>query len=209
MKKTPFLRSTLLIAAVFLFSLISKAQTVELTAAYGYQFGSQLDYGYNSYLKINEGDQYSFTIGVDMFKGTKTEVTWVHQNTYVTRRTNGETKRITDLNADWIMIGASKYFDKDKLVPFVGGGLGTVAFNSINENIHGSDNIDTKWYFAVSLKAGANYMFNENWGINVQGNLMFPVQWGGVYFGTGGSGASLSSTTLIGGFSGGLVYRMK
>lgn len=209
MKKSIQLKTASIVAIVILFSINIKAQTVELTAAYGYQFGSKLDYGYNSYLKINEGDQYSFTIGVDMFKGAKTEVTWVHQNTHVSERRNGVNSTITDLNADWILIGASKYFEKDKLVPFIGGGIGTVAFNSINEWKYGSNSIDTKWYFAMAIKAGANYMFNKNWGLNVQGNLMFPVQWGGVYFGTGGGGASLSSTTLIGGFSGGLVYRME
>jgi hypothetical protein len=54
-------------------------------------------------------------------------------------------------------------------------------------------------------------MFSEHVGLNLQGNLMFPVQWGGFYVsgGSGGvsSGASVSSTTIIGGFSGGLVFR--
>ena len=55
-------------------------------------------------------------------------------------------------------------------------------------------------------------MLTEVVGINLQGNLMFPVEWGGSYVsgGTGGvgGGASVSTTTVIGGFSGGLVFRL-
>lgn len=208
MKKNTFLKTVLIATVAFIFSANTNAQSVELTGAYGYHFGSKLEYGYNNYIKINDGDQYSLTLGVDMFKGAKTEVTWVHQSTDVTRRYQGNTKRLADLNADWIMVGVAKYIDKDKLTPFAGAGIGAAIFNPSNENREIVDyNIDTKWYLGVSLKAGANYMFNENWGLNVQGNLMFPVQWGGVYIGTGGGGVSGSSTTLIGGFSGGLVYR--
>lgn len=56
-------------------------------------------------------------------------------------------------------------------------------------------------------------MFSEKIGLNIQGNLYFPVEWGGVYVGGGpggvSGGVSTTSTTVIGGFSGGLVYRMK
>ena len=114
------------------------AQTVELTAAYGYQFGSKSSYGYNNYVKIKEGDQYSFTLGVDMFEGTMTEVTWVHQSSEVLQRdqitTDGLQVRLTDVNMDWIMVGASKYITKDKLRPFLGGGIGAAIFTSNNEN---------------------------------------------------------------------------
>ena len=200
---------TIVILVFVLFSTIAQAQTVELTAAYGYQFGSKLEYGYNNYIKFDEGDQYSFTIGVDMFKGVMTEVTYVHQSTEISAKYNAlSERRISDLNADWIMVGASKYLTKNNLRPFIGGALGAAIFNANNE-IPVVGKIDTQWYFAVSLKAGVNYMFTEQFGINVQGNMMFPIEWGGVYIGTSGAGVSGSSSTLIGGFSGGLVYRLK
>jgi hypothetical protein len=213
MKKS-FVLTSLLILAITLVSNTIQAQTVQLTAAYGYQFGSKSNYGYNNYIKLNESDQYSFTIGVDMFEGVMTEVTYVHQSSDIVIKNSGNPeRRITDVNADWIMIGASKYLTKDKLRPFLGGGIGAAIFNANNENFDGFDDlnrpIDTKWYLAVSMKAGVNYMFTERVGINVQGNLMVPIQWGGVYFGTGGAGVSASSNILVGGFSGGLVYRLK
>lgn len=194
--------------AITLLTNTIQAQTVELTAAYGYQFGSKSNYGYNNYVKLNESDQYSFTIGVDMFQGVMTELTYTHQSSDIIDRYNGETTHITDVNADWIMLGASRYLTKDKLRPFLGGGIGTAIFNANNENPN-IGRIDTKWYFAVSAKAGVNIMLSEQFGLNVQGNLMVPIQWGGVYFGTGGAGVSGTSNILVGGFSGGLVYRLK
>tara|TARA_B100000809_G_scaffold32497_1_gene28385 strand:+ start:56849 stop:57490 length:642 start_codon:yes stop_codon:yes gene_type:complete len=213
MKKS-FAVKSLFILAITLLSSTIQGQTVELTAAYGYQFGSKSSYGYNNYVKINEGDQYSFTIGVDMFEGAITEVTWIHQSSGITQRdqnvNNGNTPNLTDLDMDWIMVGASKYLTKEKLRPFVGGGVGAAIFNASNANQRVFDHpIDTKWYLAFSMKAGANYMINDQWGLNIQANLMVPIQWGGVYLGTGGAGVSASSNILIGGFSGGLVYRMK
>ena len=55
-------------------------------------------------------------------------------------------------------------------------------------------------------------MFSEVVGINLQGNLLFPVEWGGVFVGggTGGisTGASVGTTTILAGFSGGLVFKL-
>ena len=66
--------------------------------------------------------------------------------------------------------------------------------------------------FAFAFKGGVNIMISDMIGINLQGNLMFPVNWGGVYIGGGSGGVSggvgVSSTTIIGGFSGGLVFRI-
>lgn len=190
-------------------SLTTEAQTVEVIPSYGYQFGSKIDYGRN-YIKLQESDQWGVTIGVDGFKGIVTEVTYFHQSTAITAfGPNIENNHIADLNADWILVGASKVLpmDNEQLRPFAGGGIGMAIFNTNNE-APTIGSIDTEFYFAVSLKAGINYMFNEKIGLNLQGNLMFPIQWGGVYIGTGGGGVSGSSTTLVGGFSGGLVYRL-
>ena len=208
MKKSILLKTLLILTVSIFINKQASAQTVELTAAYGYQFGSKSEYGWNDYVKFDEGDQYSFTIGVDMFQGVMTEVTYTHQSTSIIQSESGQRETLMDLNADWIMIGASKYLTKDKLRPFIGGGLGMAIFNPNNE-IRSIGKVDTKFYLAFSAKAGVNYMFTEQLGINVQGNLMIPIQWGGVYIGTGGAGVSGSSNILIGGFSGGLVYRLK
>jgi len=55
-------------------------------------------------------------------------------------------------------------------------------------------------------------MISKVVGINLQFNLLFPIEWGGVYVG-GGSGSvsggvSTSGSTIIVGFIGGLVLRL-
>jgi hypothetical protein len=58
------------------------------------------------------------------------------------------------------------------------------------------------------MEAGVNIMVSDVVGINLQGNLYLPVNYGGFYFGTGGIGVSTGSSQIIGGFSGGLVFRI-
>ena len=193
----------------------TNAQGVEITASYGYQFGSKLNYGSN-YLKIDDSDQFGVVLGYEVRPGIMAELSYIHHGTELRIRDRivapGEV-RLSDLSADWFQIGASKYFKTDKVKPFVGGGMGLLFLAPKNENraiISGS--LDNRTKFAFSFKGGVNIMLSEKVGINLQGNLLFPVEWGGVYIGagTGGvsSGAALSSTTIIAGFSGGLVFKL-
>ena len=106
-----------------------------------------------------------------------------------------------------------RYLNDEMVKPFVGGALGLVFLSPSNENrdvVNRSLSNSTE--FAFSFKAGINIMFSEVVGLNLQGNLLFPVSWGGVYVAGGpggvGGGVSVSSTTIVGGFSGGLVFRL-
>ena len=204
---------TLLASIVFSFG--AYAQSIEITPSYGYQFGSKLNYGSN-YIKMNSSDQYGITIGVETMNNTMTEVSYFHQGTELLIRDvfySPHEDHLSDLSVDWIMLGATRYFPSGKVRPFVGGALGLVIFSPKNENYDiVSRSIDSSTNFAFSFKGGVNIMFSEHVGLNIQGNLMFPVDWGGAYIsgGTGGvgGGVSVSSTTVIGGFSGGLVFKI-
>jgi hypothetical protein len=114
---------------------------------------------------------------------------------------------ITNIAVDNFQVGTSKYFaDESELVrPFLGGGLGFSVITPQN-------GYSSSTKFSFSFKGGVNLMFSEVVGLNLQGNLYFPVQWGGVYIsgGSGGAngGVSLSTTTIVGGFSTGLVFKI-
>jgi len=203
---------------IFVISLIpysSFAQTIEVTPSYGFQFGSKLNYGPN-YIKIESSDQYGITIGFETFDDIMAEVSYFHQGTELNIRDvilSPSENRLSDLSADWILVGGTKYFPSGKIRPFLGGALGILILSPSKENnslINSSLNSSTKFSFA--FKGGVNIMFSDRVGLNLQGNLMFPVEWGGVYVGGGtggiGGGVGVSSTTLIGGFSGGLVFRI-
>lgn len=206
----------ILVVLLCFFSLNSFAQRVELTPSYGFHFGTKLDYGRN-YIEVADSDQWGITLGFETFDDTMVELSYLHQGTELNIRDvvlSPTESRLSDIAADWIMVGGTRYFPNDNIRPFAGGALGLVILSPSNENrdlINRSLDGETK--FAFSFKGGVNIMFSEKLGLNLQGNLLFPVEWGGVYVGGGpggvSGGASVSSTTIIGGFSGGLVYRIK
>jgi hypothetical protein len=213
MKKITFL---FLFSVILTFSSIdSFAQTIEITPSYGYQFGSKLYYGPN-YIKFEDGDQYGLTVGFETYDDVMVEVSYFHHGTEITildRYYSPSTQRLADLSADWVMVGGTKYFETGNLRPFLGGSAGLVFVSPKNENrelFNGSLGSSTK--FAFAFKGGVNIMLTDMIGINLQGNLMFPVQWGGAYVGVGTGGVStglgVRSISIIGGFSGGLVFRI-
>lgn len=201
-----------------IFSLIvtsSWAQSIEITPSYGFQFGNKLHYGSN-YLQIEDSDQYGITVGYEMDSGLVAELMYFRHSTQLNIRDivfSPTKSKLADLSGDWILIGATKYFSNEKVRPFAGGGLGIVLVSPKNENYtilnRGLDN-QTK--FTFSFKAGVNIMFSDVVGLNLQGNIFLPIEYGGFYIGGGSGGVSggveVSSTTVVGGFSGGLVFRL-
>ena len=205
---------TLLLLLVGISPLVL-GQNIEITPSYGIQFGSKLNYGAN-YLKINNSDQYGVTVGYEVDYGTLFEVSYIHHSTELLIKDvfiAPNERRVSDLNADWVQLGVMRYFRDEEVKPFVGGGVGLVFLSPSNENPEVVNrSLSNSTEFAFSFKAGVNIMFTEVVGLNLQGNLMFPVAWGGVYVAGGpggiGGGVSVSGTTIIGGFSGGLVFRL-
>jgi hypothetical protein len=203
------------ILAAFLVSEQGYSQSsIEITTSYGYQFGAKHSYGVN-YIKIDDSDQYGITLGFETYDDLMAEISYVHQGSELRIRDvffGPKEVRLADLSADWIMVGATKYFPNGKIRPFAGGALGLAIFTPKNENNILNRSLDNSTKFAFSFKAGVNIMFSDRVGLNLQGNLMFPVEWGGVYVGGGPGGVSAgvgaSSTILIGGFSGGLVFKL-
>jgi len=191
------------------------SQSIEVTPSYGFQFGSKLNYGPN-YIQIDDSEQYGLTLGFELDSDLMAEITYIRHSTQLNIRDvvlGPQEVRLSDLNADWFLIGASKYFANDKVRPFAGGGLGLVFLSPKNENLSLLNrDFDNQTKFTFVFKTGANIMVSEVVGINLQFNLLLPIQWGGFYAsgGTGGfsSGVGVSSTTVIAGFSGGLVFRL-
>ena len=204
--------------AIFITGLISHnslAQTIEITPSYGYQFGSKLNYGSN-YIKIEDSEQFGITIGMEADDDLMIEASYFHYGTELSIRDvfySPSEQKLSDLSVDWILVGGAKYFPAGNLRPFFGGALGAVIFSPSEENTSIiSRPLENSTKFAFAFKGGVNIMISDMIGINLQGNLNFPVTWGGVYVGGGTGGVSggvgVSSTTIIGGFTGGLVFRI-
>lgn len=191
-----------------------QAQQVEITPSYGYQFGTRLDYRLG-YLKVQDGDFFGVTLGYEMSPLTMLEFTYANVGSELRvqdRDFSPREDRLSDLNLDIIQIGASRYFNDGKVQPYAGGSLGMAIFSPKNENRDLIDvNLDNSTRFAFAFKAGVLINLSNSVGLKFQGDLLLPVEWGGIYVGvgTGGvsSGVSLGATTVIGSLSGGLVFR--
>lgn len=116
-----------------------------------------------------------------------------------------------DMDINYIMIGGLNSFQKpgSKVEGFGGFMLGVGIVNAENTNTHNSDSV-TK--FAWGLKAGATIWATDKVGLKLQGQLLSIAQsvGGGMYFGTGGAGAGVSTYSSIYQFTlgGGLVFEL-
>jgi len=116
-----------------------------------------------------------------------------------------------DVGFNWAMLAFNRYMKKpgSKVEGFGGGMLGAAFINVENPDTK-TENSATK--FAWGLRLGANIWASERVGIKLQGQLMSAVQGagGGLYFGTGGVGAGVStySSMLQFGLGGGITFAL-
>jgi hypothetical protein len=116
-----------------------------------------------------------------------------------------------DVGFNWAMLAFNRYMRKpgSKVEGFGGGMLGA-AFINVENPDNGTDNSATK--FAWGLRLGANIWASEKMAIKLQAQLMSAVQGagGGLYFGTGGAGAGVStySSMMQFGLGGGLCFAL-
>lgn len=192
-----------------------ESQSIEIIPSYGYQFGTKLNYGSN-YLKAKDSDQYGISVGYGVDDNLIAGLSYTRMSTELRIRdrvVSPSEDRLSDLNFDWFQLGATRYFQTGQVRPFAGGGLGLVVISpqDVNANL-APRGLDSTTRFAFSFKAGVNIMFSDRIGLNLQGNLFLPVEWGGLYVagGSGGvsSGVSAGTTTVMGSVSGGLVFML-
>ncbi len=210
------MKSTLRVALVLslLFAYVNgQSQSLEIIPSYGYQFGTKLNYGPN-YLKATDSDQFGLSVAYGLDDNMKIGLSYTRMGTELRIRdriVSPAENRLSDLNFDWFQLGATRYFQTGKVRPFAGGGLGFVVISPQDVNrLIATRGLDSTTRFAFSFKGGVNIMFSERVGLNLQGNLFLPIEWGGVYVGGGpggiSTGVSAGTTTIMGGFSAGLVF---
>ena len=207
-------KSLFLLVSVFMWCTAT-AQSIEITPSYGYQLGTKLSYGSN-FIKMDAGSQFGIVLGIETMNDLIAEITYIRQSADLSIRdlvVSPQESFLADLNADWIQVGAINYFSDDLVQPYAGGGLGVVIYSPQNENFDILTRpLDNQTVFSFHFKGGVNIMFSDVVGINLQAALLLPVNWGGIFVGAGpggpSGGVSISSTTINGAFSGGLVFRL-
>ncbi len=191
----------LLAVVVLLFSGSVHAQKFEITPQYGYQVGSKWNY-YGGYVKLKSSDHYGFTLDLSLSDNLQAEFFWAQQNSTVAVKDvilYPREEDVTDARVDHFQFGIINTFGYSDAKPFVGMSAGWSTF-SPDENDFRSNTS-----FTIGFSGGLKYFFSDHIGLRLQGQLLMPVQWGGFYIGTGGSGVTTGGSILQLNFSGGLI----
>jgi len=115
-----------------------------------------------------------------------------------------------DVATNYILLGSNRYFGMNPRIEPYGGIQAGMAIFNVNNPENGKSQNSTK--FAWGAKLGVNIWATERVGVKVQTGLVSAVQGagGGLYFGTGGVGAGVSTYSSFYQFyiGGGLTFNM-
>jgi opacity protein-like surface antigen len=200
---------------------LSQAQGLRFNTYGGYVFPDRFDsfFSSNSYFEGRVEDGFRWGAGLEYLipGGKAIEIQYLRQDTnapttWADSQLTGGDVRFTnfDLGINWIMFNFTNYFPVSEVAePFIGGGLGMGIFSIRNPDTGGSQ---TPTKFGWNIRGGTNLWVSENVGIRIQASLFSAVQsvGGGLWLGTGGAGAGLTtfSTMYQFGFDGGLVFKI-
>ncbi|MBZ5859019.1 hypothetical protein [Flavihumibacter profundi] len=215
-------KSIVVFATVLCASLSLRAQELRLNAYAGYVFDDRVD-GYTSntnYYDATIKGGFTWGAGLEYMLGKEqgVELSYIRQDTKApttyfdyTSIPQGTKQKEFDMALNWIMLGGNHYFvNNPKVEPYFGMQLGA-AIIDVSNTVEGGSGSATK--FAWGFRGGVNVWASEKVGIKLQANLMSAVQafGAGLYVGTGGGGAGVStySSMLQFGLGGGLVFRLK
>lgn len=196
------------------------AQDIRLNGYAGYVFDDRVDsyYSNSAYYDGTIKGGFRWGVGLEyMIQPVQgIELMYLRQDTkapttYLTSTILIPKYAEFDVAVNWIMLGTNRYMRKPggKAEGFFGGNLGVAIINVDNPTDNYS-NTATK--FAWGIKGGVNIWASPKLAIKLQADLMSAVQavGGGLYFGTGGAGAGLSSysSMLQFGLGGGLTFAL-
>jgi len=207
-----------LILIVWIFAGIvgtATAQKTRLNAYSAYVFDDKVDSYYDPgrYYNGTIKGGYQWGVGLEFManKSKGIELKYLRQDTHAPMNyyNNGAKNKDFGLSVNYILLGGSNYFQTGgKVEPYFGLGLG-MAIIDIKDPVPNGSTSETK--FAWDVKLGTNIWFSERVGLKLQIELVSAVQsaGGGFYFGTGGSGAGITtySTMYQFGMGGGLAFK--
>lgn len=183
-----------------------QAQSVKLNLYSGYNFDDEIEAitNNNNYFRgtIKGGYQWGIGIEYTLKQTYGLELSYYRQDTdfpvdYSTSQL-GTTNRTFGLGTNFIMLGGNKYvlIPRSMVMPYGGLMLGMAILNN-KDPLPGAETSTTK--FSWGARAGLYLKFSKNVGLKIQGQMLSAVQSvnGGLYLGTGGAGAGLSSESSM------------
>ena len=205
--KIPFLL-TLLLTGVVAYAQPS----ITLLTFESYTFPDQFDTEYGTG-KIEDGFQWGGGLEIGLSEVTAIEIIYQRLDTdayYDAYWSQGPSQRLNGtVGINYIMLGGTRYMPvNDKIAGFGTFNMGVGWFEP--ESTLESEGSAR---FSLGGRLGVRIMASEKVSIRLHGQLFSPVQWagGGFYFGTGGSGAGVSTGSTIWQFNlgGSLNYRLR
>jgi hypothetical protein len=201
-------KESILTAIILLFAFNAWTQpTVTLLTFESYTFSDKFDTEYGNG-KIQDGFQWG--AGLDFSLDETVAVELIYQNIKTDVYYQGIDDRYDGkVGINYALLGGTKYAPlNDKVSGFGSFDLG-VAWSNPDESLQ-SESV-TK--FAIGGRLGVRLMASEKVSFRIHRQLLSPVQWagGGFYFGTGGSGAGVSTGSTIYQFNvgGSLNYKLR
>jgi len=217
MKKIFVLLLTTLIAVI---GFGQFEQHARLNAYGNYVFDDKFDSYYDQYNYYNGVLKGSFQYGAGLEYMASprncVELMWQHQSTHAPTTylsgAGGQVKNTNfNVNIDYFLIGSDGHIQQPgaKVEGYGGLFLGMAFLGSKNPD-NGNHNTASK--FAWGARLGCNIWASETVGIKLQAGLLSIAQGagGGLYFGTGGVGAGVSTYSSVYQFQlgGGLTFKL-
>ena len=181
--------------------------TITLLTFESYTFADKFDTEYGSG-KIQDGFQWG--VGLEFGLAETAAIELIYQNIKTDVSYQGFDDRYSGkVGINYALVGGTKYAPvNDKI-----SGFGTFDLGVAWSNPDASLQSESVTKFAIGGRLGVRIMASEKVSLRIHAQLLSPVQWagGGFYFGTGGSGAGVSTGSTIYQFNlgGSLNYRIK
>jgi len=198
--KMDFMKKGIILAALFI--IIASAAwaqpTITLMTFESYTFPDKFSTEYGSG-KIQDGFQWGGGLEIGLEETMAIELIYQNLKTnayYDAYSLSGGSRRLEgNVGVNYMMLGGTKYAPLNDVISGFGSlDLGVGWFNP-SSSLESSS--ITK--FAWGGRLGVRFMASDKVSFRIHAQLLSPVQWagGGFYFGTGGSGAGVSTGSTI------------
>lgn len=201
MKKLLFLLLCLFLTASYV-----RSQSFELIPTVGYTFADRFHIPRGE-ARIGDAFSYGATLSYVASPRLSVDLTWTSMSCNSWARSDYyELNTDGTVNANYILVGSSKYFPLNQEARlFTGAGIGVGIFS-------GKEELGSSTKFAVGVKGGFKYDIAPNAGFVLQASLNMPVGdvGAGLWWNVGSGpaiGVSSSSPFFQFGLSGGFVIR--
>ena len=188
------MKPTFLFVFLFVIGVAAQAQpTITLLTFESYTFSDKFDTEYGSG-RIEDGFQWGGGLEFGLTETVAVELIYQNMKTDVTYQ-GFDDKYHGKVGINYVLLGGTKYAPLNDKVSGFGTFNAGVAWSNPDESLK-SESV-TK--LALGGRLGVRFIASEKVSLRIHAQLLSPVQWagGGFYFGTGGSGAGVSTGSTI------------